>query len=617
MNSGKRNFFIILGLCLSLALITWAVFGQAVGFSFVNYDDPGYVYKNHSVSRGLTLPGLYWAITHSHPTNWHPLTTISHMVDCQLFGLNPAGPHFVNVLLHTIAVLLLFLLLWQMSQSRTGSIWASAFVAAVFAIHPLRVESVAWVSERKDVLSGVFFMLTLGAYLYYTRRPTFTRYLTVSILYALGLMAKPMLVTVPFVLLLLDYWPLQRLGPDQKSIVRALLEKVPLLLLAAASSLMNLMAHYRATGLLKDLSFSIRLKNALVGYVTYISQMFWPTNLAAFYPYTAPRRAEVIVALIFLGAVSVNAVLVRRKYPYLTIGWFWYVVMLVPVIGLIQVGLQSHADRYTYLPEIGLYLALTWLVADLSRNWPQRPAILGAGAVAVLAMLGWSANEQTRYWRDSGTLWRHALAVTNDNYLAHSNLAAFLPPGAESLLHAQEALQIQPQFWSAHFNFGRNLASKGEADKAIDEFQTAVKLEPLDLDAWTVLGNALRSKGRAREATYAYARALAIDGEDVDSLNGMAWILATCPDALVRNGPFAVRLTTAAVELSRHQKPGVLRTLAAAYAESGQFDLASSTAHEALNLALTKSDSKLADRLKLDIDLYDTRLPLRDLGLTR
>ncbi len=636
-------------ICIFLTMLVWLVFGQTVRFGFVNFDDDLYVYKNPVVASGFTLRGLEWAFTRIHAFNWHPLTTISHMLDCQLLGVSPGGAHFVNVLLHTIAVLLLFLVLWQM----TSRLWPSAFVAALFAIHPLRVESVAWISERKDVLSGVFFMLTLGAYVSYVRRPTVGRYIAISIFYALGLMAKPMLVTLPFVLLLLDYWPLER---NQRSEVRGrkseesgqtsevggrrtaaftkvtarqggqtrgqwsvvsglLREKIPLFALAAAASIITLIVQWHSTHLIKDLAFPMRLSNAFLSYLIYVKEMFWPANLAIFYPFTYRGRLAVIVVVLFLIIVSAQVIAANRRLPYLVTGWFWYIVVLVPVIGLVQVGAQGHADRYTYLPHIGLYLALTWMIADLSRSWRYRNQLLGVGAAAVLGMLSWSAHEQTRYWRDSGTLWRHALAVTQKNYLAHNNLAAFLETGDEAVSHLQEALRLQPDYATAHEHLGRILVAKGETDKAIEHFQKTVAFEPYNAGAWGQLGYAFVVKGKAREAAGYYERALGNDPDLLNSLNGLAWILATCPDASLRNGARAMQLSRTAVELSRRQDVASLRSLAAAYAETGHFDKAIAVANEALQLALTQSNSNLVSRLKLELDLYQTHLPLRDHSL--
>src|SRR5262245_11011654 len=343
-------------ICLVLVVVTWAVFGQTVTHDFVNFDDHVYVYENPLIIKGLSTEGIIGAFTRTHARNWHPLTTVSHMLDCQLYGLNAAGHHLANVILHTISVLLLFLTLRQM----TGALWQSAFVAALFAIHPLHVESVAWIAERKDVLSAVFFMITLAAYAHYARAPSALRYLLVALVFAFGLMSKAMLVTLPFVLLLLDYWPLTRIGA-QKSDVRSRLrtvtsEKLPLLALSALSCIATLFAQRQGPSAIDQLPFLWRLNNAFVSYVTYIAQMLWPARLAVFYPHPNDRlpALQVIAAIALLIAISLVVISLRRTKPYLVTGWFWYLGMLVPVIGLIQVGEQARADRYTYLPQIGL-----------------------------------------------------------------------------------------------------------------------------------------------------------------------------------------------------------------------------------------------------------------------
>ena len=363
-------------------MLTWLVFGQTLWHDFINYDDPRYVYENTKITGGLSISGIAWAFTHIHSLNWHPLTTISHMLDCQLYGLKAGWHHFTNVLLHTVAAMLLFLALQQM----TGAVWRSAFVAAVFAIHPLRVESVAWIAERKDVLSGVFFMLTLLAYVNYVRLPRIRGYLAVVFLFACGLMSKPMLVTLPFVLLLLDYWPLDRIkGQLWKRVV----EKIPLIALSAVSSVITFLVQKGAVGQTEELPIFERINNAVVSYVLYIWQMLWPVNLAVFYPHPENRLPlwEIVCCLLVVMCITVAAIALRKHRPYLLTGWLWYLGMLVPVIGLVQVGWQGRADRYTYLPQIGLYIAATWAVADLTILYRHQRAILSTAAILVIAAL--------------------------------------------------------------------------------------------------------------------------------------------------------------------------------------------------------------------------------------
>src|ERR1043166_5765413 len=444
-----------LGACIFLVAITWLVFGQTIRYDFVNYDDNEYVYANPNIAHGLTINGVVHAFSGTHSANWHPLTTLSHMLDCQLWGLRAGGHHLTNLVLHTIAVVLLFLVLQQI----TGAIWRSAFVAAVFAIHPLRVESVAWISERKDVLSAVFFMLTLGAYVRYVRSPSFGCYLTMSILFALGLMSKPMLVTVPFVLLLLDYWPLNRFT-ERSSTKQLILEKIPLLALSVAGGLTTLWAQHSSMARGEQLPLLLRITNGLVTYITYLEQMIWPVGLAVFYPHPEDKLPlwAIGLAMVLLGLVSAGAIALRRKYPYFITGWFWYLVMLLPVIGLVQVGSQAHADRYTYLPQIGLYVLIVWGCSDAllmsakyryakahyGRDAPlgrvaaataaRRPyhgspparGLLAISAGVIIIALAWRAYIQASYWRDAESLWRHTLAVTSGNFIAHNALGHFL-----------------------------------------------------------------------------------------------------------------------------------------------------------------------------------------------
>jgi len=509
-------------ICAALIAITWAVFGQTVGHEFVNFDDPIYVSENDHILAGLSWQGVAWAFTHIHSHNWHPLTTMSHMLDCQLFGLKPGAHHFVNVLLHSATAALLFFLLAQFTGSpsspqdesvrladRTGTIWSSAFVAAVFAIHPLHVESVAWISERKDVLSGLFFVLTLLAYLYYTRKPNIGRYLTVSILFACGLMAKPMLVTVPIILLLLDYWPLKRLsGPSAR---RVLVEKIPLVILSIASAVGTLVAQNEGIGLvrLEVLPLSWRITNALVACLVYIWQMIWPANLALAYhhPGKLPLWQVAGVAALLI-AVTLGVFALRKRSPYLVVGWLWYLVMLVPVLGLIQVGGQAHADRYTYLPQIGLSLAATWGVVNFARFWRYHGAILGAAAAIIISALALRAADQVWYWHDSERLWRHTLAVTTENDVAHLGLGQLLLD-QNRLDDAISELQIvvarHPNDVDARLKLANALSEKkGRMNDAIAQYEAAAKIGAPDPDVETTLANLLLEQGRMEEAIRYY-----------------------------------------------------------------------------------------------------------------
>ena len=569
-----RNLISLAAVCGLLVLAVIAVFGQTVRHDFVNFDDDDYVYENRHVNRGLTGEAVAWAITAYHSDNWHPLTWLSHMLDCQLYGLAPGGHHLTNVILHAAAAVLLLLALRRM----TGALWPSAWVAAVFAIHPLRVESVAWVAERKDVLSGLCFMSTLWFYARYVERPASRgRYLLVVASFALGLTAKPMLVTLPFVLLLLDYWPLGRIspfrggrkegeanpprptgGPDSLSIwaaqrqealktplmpggtpiaelsvppVRLVVEKIPLFVLAAASCAITLAAQHDAMRRLEPLSFPWRVANAAVAYVAYLGQMVCPVGLAVLYPRPEgpPPVMHVVAAVAVLLAISTAVFMARRKCPCLVVGWLWYLGTLVPVIGLVQVGAQAMADRYTYLTQIGLYVAIAWGAMLLAGSWPCRRwgfAVISALIVAGLMVCAW---QQTRYWRDSETLWTRELACTRENPLAHSNFGVALAGHGrfdEAIAHFRKALELKPDYAIAHNDLGMVLSGRRQVDEAIGHYQKALEIEPDYVEAHNNLGNVLADRGQVDEAIAHYRRALEIRPGDGDVQANLGYALA-------------------------------------------------------------------------------------------
>ena len=613
-----------LSICAAIVALTWAVFGQTIGHQFVNFDDPGYVANNTHVVAGLSWYSAIWAFTHVHSQNWHPLTTMSHMLDCQLFGLNPGAHHFVNVLWHSAAAVLLFLALAQMSPSRTG-IWPSAFAAALFAIHPLRVESVAWIAERKDVLSGFFFMLTLLAYFYWTKKRTLGRYVTTSILFAFGLMSKPMVVTLPIVLLLLDYWPLnrgQRLSAGsedppgrrevtsqrKETILSLILEKSPLFILSAGSCVATLWAQNLALGSTALLPLKWRIANAVVSYVDYIRQMLWPIDLTPFYIHPE-NRLELwrlaVAAMVLIGITAVVFVR-RKKNPYLIVGWFWYLVMLVPVIGIIQVGLQGHADRYTYLPQIGLYLALVWLIRDLTKSWMRRKIVLAASAAIVLSTLSILSWKQTTHWHDSETLWRYALAMTPANDVANVGLGGILFVRGEideAIECYRRALWHRDGNAAAHYGLGKALATKQKTDEAIFHFEKALEIQPDSIGASNELGVMFASKGEIANAIAAWRRTLTSDADDPVAANDLAWVLATAADADLRDGKEALALAQRAIRFGG-ENPYTLRALAAAEAENNQFAEAVATAERGENLAKQEGNVVIAGSLRHCADLF-------------
>ncbi|MBI3607391.1 MAG: tetratricopeptide repeat protein [Nitrospirae bacterium] len=512
-------------LVLFLIVGTVAVFWQVESHGFINYDDPGYVTKNPHIRQGFTRESLTWALTATYFSNWHPLTWLSYMLDYRLFGDNPRGYHVVNVGLHAANTVLLFVVLRRM----TGVLWPSVFVAALFGIHPMHVESVVWVAERKDVLSTLFWLLAMGAYARYAERPRAASYVLVLACFALGLMAKPMVVTLPFVFLLLDYWPLQRFAvaagrrimlPPAALIV----EKMPFFALVAASSVITYVAQVSggAVASLEKFPLSIRLMNAAVSYLEYIHKMVWPFALSLRYPH--PGHAlplwQALGAAVLLVLISIGVCRQMRQRPYLVVGWFWYVGTLVPVIGLVQVGEQAMADRYTYLPFIGLFIILAWGVWEILNRWQFLRPVLTALAAVLLAVLMVTTWFQVRYWRDSVTLYEHSLAVTSGDFLLHYNLANELRERGDldaAVGHYAASIRANPTFAEAYTNAGPILAGQGRVDEAIACYAAALKLKPDLAEAHNNLGILLAQAGRTDEAIDEFSAAVRIKPELSDA----------------------------------------------------------------------------------------------------
>lgn len=545
-------------ICLFLALVTAVIYWQVKNFAFVSYDDPAYIPNNPHVRIGLTLKGISWAFTTFYESNWHPLTWLSHMMDVELFGLMPAGHHLVNVFIHMANTILLFLILKRM----TSAVWQSAFVAALFALHPLHVESVAWIAERKDVLSAFFWILTIGAYVLYAEKPNAQRYLLTVLFFILGLMSKPMIVTLPFTLLLLDYWPLKRFSFDRQGgtqevlptgavnrrkkkckgqpsdskkisapsesmlslfpsvqIRPMLLEKIPLFILSAASSIITYVAQQKGGAMesLQNLSLMDRIANATVAYIIYLIKMCWPLNLAIFYPHPVAYPIwQSLGAALLLTVITLSAIALVRRFPYFTMGWFWYLITLIPVIGLVQVGLQAWADRYTYVPLIGLFIALAWGVPELTKKWSHLGKVLSlcAGMLVVsLMILSWY---QIQYWKDDFTVFQHAIHVTKNNDLAHSNLGlAYHNQGDldNAMKHYRLAIIINPDHPDTHYNLGILLADQGHLPEAMDQCGKAVRLDPKHAPAYYNLAYVLRLQGRNDEAIKHLQEAIQLDPE--------------------------------------------------------------------------------------------------------
>jgi len=519
-----------LWICIPLIVLNLAVYSPVRNFAFVSFDDPIYVKENPHIVDGLSWQGSGWALTTGYASNWHPLTWLSHMVDVQMFGLNPGPQHIINVTLHTANSLLLFGLLYTM----TAAIVPSGFVAALFAVHPLHVESVAWISERKDVLSTLFLMLTIWAYAAYARESRKSRYLLVMFLFALGLMSKPMLVTLPFVLLLLDIWPLSRLPLDKLSastVIALVREKVPLVTMAMASSVVTFVGQQRggAVAGLDATPVTLRIANALASYVVYLAKMAWPTKLAALYPFPRVIPAwQTTASLMLLLIISIIVCRASRQHPYAFVGWFWYVGTLIPVIGLVQVGIQSRADRYTYVPFIGLFIILVWGVRDLVRAHQTRANAAAAAAMFLVLAFAIVARNQVEFWRNSLTLWKHTIETTSQNYRAQSALADEFwesKNANDAITHYLEALRIEPRYAEAHNKLGVALAAQGNLTQAIAHYREAVHFKPTLQEAHDNLGNAMASLGKLDEAVAHYNDALRLNPDDVQAHNGLGSVL--------------------------------------------------------------------------------------------
>lgn len=517
---------------LGLALLTVAVYARVAGFDFAGLDDIGYVLDRPEVLEGPSPAGLVWAFTATAQSNWHPLTWISLMLDARLGGGGPAAFHLTNVLFHVVNTLLLFHLLWRL----TGETWKCALVAALFRVHPLHVESVAWIAERKDVLSTCFGFLAMLAYVRYVRRPGAGRYVTILVLFALGLLSKPMLVTLPLVLLLLDFWPLGRLargGPTTTEHRRVILEKLPMLGLAALSAAATLFAQASGGAVvsLESLTLYGRLANAAVSYVVYMLDTVWPTGLAVPYPYSLELLTAWRFGLsaLLLASITVVTVAKARRAGYLFVGWFWFLVTLVPVIGVVQVGGQARADRYTYVPLIGLFIIVAWGGSDLWSRFAPVPAawrqrlLAGAAVLAVLA-LAVAGHLQTLHWRDASTLFNRALAVTKDNHVAHYGTGFVLlraGQAEQALPHFREALRLSPSYFVAQVNIAAALVATGALDEGIRHYRQALELNPGYVPGYVSLGDALLRAGKTQEAMAQYREALRRQSDHTEALRNL------------------------------------------------------------------------------------------------
>lgn len=511
-------------LCLLLIVVTLALYNPVNQHPFVNYDDPGYVTDNAHVRAGFTWGTITWAFTATEQANWHPLTWVSHALDYQLFHSNPAGHHFDSLVIHALSAVVLFLILVY----GTGRAGASFFVAALFALHPINVESVAWIAERKNVLSTLFFFLTLGAYGWYSAKPSWRRYLPVFFLFALGLMSKPMVITLPCVLLLLDYWPLERFG--KTSTGKLFVEKLPLFALSAGSAVMTMSAQQAGGAMRSTLQFSLgtRLANAIVAYASYLWKMVWPLRLAPMYPHPGESLAGWQIGLSSLVLLAITAgVLIRRDKRYLSVGWLWFLGTLVPVIGLVQVGDQAMADRYAYIPLVGIFVMITFGVADLALAKKVGFLLPVIAAVCVVAALSFVTYRQLGYWSSSYDLWSHTLAITQNNFVAEDNMGGallLLDKPDEAHAHFEAAARINPHDPMSHSNLGAYLQEHNQLREAVQEYQATIQMtsDPALLaSTYANLGAAYRDLGEDAKARESYDAALRLNAGQFNAYLGL------------------------------------------------------------------------------------------------
>jgi Flp pilus assembly protein TadD len=608
---GRQDLLI----ALALVAVTVAAFAPVVDDPFIRLDDYGYVVDNSHIHAGPTPQALAWAWTTFEKANWHPLTWWSHMIDYRLYGADAGGHHRTNLILHVLNSLVLFALLRKITATR----WRSALVAALFAVHPLHVETVAWIAERKDVLSTLFGLLAIGAYAGWTRKGGVRRYATALLLFAASLASKPMLVTLPLVLLLLDYWPLGRIvGLRRRGGIplKLVVEKIPFLALSGASSVLTVIAQ-RSGGALADMSalpLTTRAANAAVSYWRYIGKMIWPRDLSIFYGYPSLEGLETwaswqIVAATS-GLIAVTGVILVIKRRWAVTGWFVYLGVLVPVIGLVQVGRQSIADRYTYLPLVGLFILVAWGLGELCTALEGRRVLHNAVVVtALLAVVACAVGtrRQVGFWSDSVTLFEHALEVSPESSTVHNNLGierALLGQWDRAERHFARARDLAPESPEAYFNLGRLLAGRGRAAEAIENLARAVEIHPGRAASHFYLGVALRQAGRPGDAVRHFREAARLDPTWLAPLNQAAWLLATSADAKVRDAGEALRLAEHASRLTDYADANTLDSLSAAFAASGQFEQAVETATRAMKIATTQGNSRKAETLRRRIEFY-------------
>jgi len=516
-----------------IVIITSLVYFQAIHFDFVNYDDDGYVYQNPLVKSGISIKGIFEAFSEMYKANWIPLTLISYMMDTEIFGVSPIGYHFTNIFFHILNSVLVFFFF----KISTGHLWSGFVVAMLFAIHPLHVESVVWISERKDVLSTFFGICALIMYVRYATQKDLKKYLAVFLLFLCSLMSKPMLVTLPLVFFLLDFWPIHRMPSKQisenfRNILMLVFEKLPFFILSLIFSIIAILSQKSGgtVGTITEFPLSVRLMNSIVSYTEYIFKAVWPTNLAVIYPYQPDIRiSRIIISILVLFVITCAVIYWNKKNPALLVGWSWFLITLLPVIGLIQVGTQAMADRYTYVPLIGLFIVAVWGIQYLILKFRLNKRIVGMATATIILTFSIMTLNQITIWKNSATLFKHALSVTHDNWVAHLNYGeALLEQGQveEAIGQYKKALEIKPNFELAYLNIGAVFAKKGQADHAIAYYQKALAIRQNQPMAWLNLGNAYFRKGVPDKAIFYYETALSFKPDFAEAYCGLGAVMA-------------------------------------------------------------------------------------------
>lgn len=578
--------------------------------NFILYDDQHYITENPHITNGINVNTIIWAFTESHAANWHPLTWLSHTIDYEFFKLNPVPYHLINLLLHIIDSILVF---W-IFKKLTNSLWSGAFIAAVFALHPLQVESVAWAAERKTVLNGMFWFLTVALYLKYTPKPSVSKYILLVFTYLLCVLTKPVAVTLPFVLLLLDYWPLNRLST--KTISKLIIEKIPLFLLSALLSIITLISQEKGGSIitLQSASMPERVANMFVSYMRYIGKMIWPSKLAVFYP---PLELDFPKILIFLSIAIFILILIlcfhlRSKRRYFITGWLWYIGMLIPMIGIIQAGAQSMANRYMYISMLGLLIIFVMTIKDFAAKNVKLSAISASVVLIIFILL---TRLQVKHWQNGITLFEYAIKTTKNNYLAENCYAISLFDAGrtdEAIAQLTQTVKKYPTYNDARNNLGQFLLKQGKIQPAIECFEELIKQKYDSDNVYYDLAIAYQSIGNYKQAINTWNKALLLKPDSSDILNNLAWLLSTADDNSVRNPDKAIKFAKQSCELTNYQNPAFLDTLAAAFASASKFDDARKTAQTAADIALKNNKYELANQIQTHLKLYKSNQPFID-----